>query len=515
MASSRRDFLKQATTWTVATSAGLTSLRCARPAATPAPTAASELSSYDGMALAQMVRDGEVTPLELVEDTVRRIEAVNPQINAVLPELFDVELARARARGDLGDGPLSGVPVLLKNLISYADADIDSGSRLFARAVDKNGRMDEQSSPLIQAMERTGMIIAGITNSPELGLIDTTEPLLHGPTRNPWNTGYTAGGSSGGSAAAVAAGIAPIGHANDGGGSIRLPASQCGLFGLKPTRGRELGSQPGDQRLAIANDLCVSRTVRDSAAFLSVVEDPDNPLGLPTVGMVDGPSGKQLRIALLTETFAGEQPHEEVEKAVRQSAELCQELGHTIEEVSLPFDGQEFIDAFIGFWATGTVRLDDLVDEWLGSEVADTDVLEPWTLGLIALAEERGVDQCLARALEVFPRVSERLETLFQSHDVLLSPVLREPPYPIGHHDPAGDFEVVLERVLDKVGYTPLHNAAGTPAMSVPLHWTPGGLPVGTHFAAWRGGESTLLELAYQLEEARPWQHRRPPIYAS
>jgi amidase len=479
----------------------------------------SELADYDALGLAELIRKKQVTPLELVEDVIRRIELVNPRINAVLTKNFDPEKARERAKSGLGDGQFAGVPVMLKNLTRYKDARIDSGSRLYANFITKSSGVKTPSSPLVEAMEKAGMIITGITNSPEAGLLETTEPILHGATRNPWNTDYTAGGSSGGSAAAIAAGIVPLAHANDGGGSIRIPACQCGVFGLKPTRGRELGSGGGrrggdNEALFIANDLCLSRSVRDTAAFLNAVENKNNP-NLSPVGFVAAPSKKRLKIALVPEAFNGKKPHPEVEKAVRQSAQTCDKLGHRVEETKLEINGSEFIDAFLGFWATGALGLESLVEALLGKGTKREDVLEPWTIGLIELAKSRGRDACVQRAMKVFGEVTASLEKTFRAYDVILSPVMRVPPYKIGWHAPTVSFDTLLARLIDEVGYTPVHNAAGTPAMSAPLYWTGEGLPIGSQFAAWRGGEATLLELAYELEAAQPWARKRPTIFAS
>jgi amidase len=411
------------------------------------------------------------------------------------------------------EGMFAGVPVMLKNLQEYMDGIIDSGSRLFAQAIAKHGNLTKENSPLIDAMERSGMIIAGITNAPEIGLIDTTEPLLYGPTRNPWNLNHTAGGSSGGTAAAIAAGIVPLAHGNDGGGSIRIPSCQCGVFGLKPTRSRELGNGGGMAPLNIASNLCLSRSVRDTAAYLSVVEKKNNP-NLQSVGFISGPAKKRLRIGLVIDTLRGHKAHAEVEKATNSSATLCEKLGHKVEPIKLPINGEEFIDAFIGLWATSTVGLESTARQLLGDGITLEDVLEPWTIGLIELAKSRGVPNCVQRATKVFGEVTASVEKVFQSYDVILSPVMTNPPFKIGWHDPRVEFKTLMQRIIDDVGYTPLHNGCGTTAMSVPLNWTRDGLPIGTQFAAWRGGESTLLQLAYELEYARPWSKRRPPVFA-
>jgi amidase len=516
MNKTRREFLKESVSFSLAAAGG--SVVLARSLAAQARQSPSELANYDAFALAELIKKKQISPLELVEDVLKRIERINPKINAVLTANFDSEKARKRAAADLGDGPLAGVPVLLKNLQQYKDARIDFGSRLFANFIAKTGNLPKQNSPLIDAMENGGMIIAGITNSPEMGLLETTEPVLHGPTRNPWHPEYTAGGSSGGSAAAVASGIVPLAHGNDGGGSIRIPACQCGVFGLKPTRGRELGNGAGQgygtDNLYIGSDLCLSRSVRDSAAFLSVVEKKNNPQ-LKPVGFVSGPSKKRLRVALLLEAFNGKKPHAEVEKAIRASAKLCDGLGHKVEETRLEINGSEFIDAFLGYWATNAVRLEMQVEGLLGKGTKREDVLEPWTLGLIDLAKSRGATACRERAVKSFDLVTASVEKMFRTYDVILSPVMRVPPYKLGWHAPTLDFERLLARLVDEVGYTPLHNAAGTPAMSVPLYWTSEGLPIGSQFAAWRGGEEMLLQLAYELEAARPWSKRRPGIFAA
>ena len=514
----RRDVLRQAATLGLLSFTGLGSFACrdtgeSADATAGTDTAAgnsSEFSSYDGMGLAELVAKGEVTPLELVEDTLRRVDAVNPKLNAVLTSLFDTEKARVRAGGPLGEGPLSGVPVMIKNLIGYDEATIDSGSRLIQAAIKAGQNPDQGTSPLVQAMEDTGMIITGITSTPEFGLIDVTEPVLHGPTRNPWDTNKTPGGSSGGSGSAVAAGIVPIGHANDGGGSIRLPASHCGLVGLKPTRGRELGSETGPT--ALANDLCVSRTVRDTAAFLSVVENP-NPEGLTPVGMVEGPSSERRKIALLIESTGGS-VDPQCEHGVRMTAEKLTELGHSVEEIALPYDGARVIEVFINFWAAGAVGLVGMAQSLAGEDGSVEDLLEPWTLGLAELAQSVGVDKCVADAQQLFPELAAAHAQLFQTYDLILSPVLAVPPFDVGHHSPSGDFDVIMERVVEAVGYTPIHNAVGTPAISLPLSQTEDGLPIGNQFAASIGNERLLLEIAYELEDAMPWKGRRPAVWA-
>jgi amidase len=274
-----------------------------------------------------------------------------------------------------------------------------------------------------------------------------------------------------------------------------------------------MGNGGGMATLNIASNLCLSRRVRDTAAFLSVVENKNNS-NLKAVGFVSGPAKKRLNIAMVMNTLQGQKPHAEVEKATNSTATLCEKLGHKIEPVKLPIDGEEFIDAFIGLWATSTLELEATAKKLLGESTKLENVLEPWTLGLMQLAKSRGVPNCVQRATKLFNEAAAALEKLFQSYDVILSPVMTNPPFKIGWHDPRVEFKTLMQRVLDDVGYTPLHNACGTPAMSVPLNWTPDGLPIGSQFAAGRGGESTLLQLAYELEAGRPWAKRRPPVFA-
>lgn len=516
MRTSRRDFLK----WTTAFPLILTG---GAPSATGGTVdiltmgRRSELAGYDAVGLAELIRKKQLSPVELVEDTLRRIERVNPRLNIVLTKLFDAEKARRSAKSELGDGQLAGVPILLKNLVEYKEADIDFGSRLYAQSIARNGRLHKANSPFTSAIENAGMIVTGITNAPEMGLIDSTEPILHGASRNPWNIGYTTGGSSGGSAAAVAAGVVPLAHANDGGGSIRIPASHCGVFGLKPTRKRELtpfmtGGMSQDVA-GIASDLCVSRTVRDTAAFLNIVENKQNG-SLPPVGLVNSPSKKRLKIALILEGVNGKMADPEVTRAINSTAKLCQSLKHHVEAMKLPINGQELTDAFLGYWAAGAVGLDADIKNLLGPGTKREDVLEPWTIGLMEYGRKIGLFQAVGRATKAFGLAAAALEGFFKDFDVILSPVMRIPPFKLGYHDPHLDFDTLMARVMDEVAYTPLHNACGTPAMSIPLYWTQSGLPIGSQFAAWRGGEATLLQLAFELEAARPWAKRRPAVFA-
>lgn len=474
----------------------------ALPWARPLIAAArDDFSGLDATALAQLLRRGEVSPLELLEASIERIENFDGTLNAVSTRLF--ERAREQAQGPLPDGAFSGVPYLIKDLNDLAGTPNSMGSRLFA------GQLSEANEPYVARTLDTGVVVVGKSNTPEFGLLATTESLALGPCRNPWSPDHTPGGSSGGAAAAVAAGLVPFAHATDGGGSIRIPAACCGLFGLKPSRGR-LG--PNEvAAIDISTQHCVSHSVRDSARLFAATEYQGDDASLPPVGLVTHPAERRLRIALDTSNLFGEAPHPEVEIALQRAAKLAADLGHHVEEARPNIDGAAFVHHFITAWAS-------FPSEPLAfAEAAGLDpetVLEPWTLELAAEFSRRG-PEALQAARDNFAAMARVLAAFFERYDVLLTPVLRSPPVRIGEQAPTLDYDELYARVTDWVSYTPLHNAAGTPAMSVPLAMSRDGLPIGVHFAAAHGAERTLFELAYELEMAAPWTHRRPPLLAS
>jgi amidase len=324
--------------------------------------------------------------------------------------------------------------------------------------------------------------------------------------------GRSAGGSSGGSAAAVAAGIVPIAHANDGGGSIRIPASCCGLFGLKPSRGRMLADAGAGSVGDIDVHHCVSRSVRDSALLLALTERSDAEAPHPALGYVSGPTTRRLRIALSTRSYFGQEPDPEVRAATEAAGRLCTELGHSVFEAAPEISGDAFAEHFLTLWAQGPAQLVENLRD--AGSVAEVALLEPWTLGL---AEEfaRKPLGSLQAALGFFAGVERTLDAFFAGVDVWLTPVLASLPPLLGELAPDVPFATLRERCIRYVSYTPIHNVAGTPAMSVPLAWSQAGLPIGAQFAARRGDETTLLRLAYELEAARPWAGRWPPLAAA
>ncbi len=485
----RRTFLGTAAASAIV--AGAASLR------PPFAYAKENFGKLDAMAQAELVRKKEVTALELVDAAIARIEAVNPKVNAVVTEFFDK--ARAAAKGKLPDSPLSGVPYLIKDLDDVKGTRHTSGSRLFANMI------SDKTSPVPESAIKAGMVILGKTNTPEFGLLGTTESLLLGPCHNPWNLEHSSGGSSGGAAAAVASGMLPVAHASDGGGSIRIPASACGVFGMKPSRGRMNIGLKMAADIGVEN--CVSRTVRDNAMVFSLSEDRSP---LKPVGFISGPSKKRLKIAFNTVNYYGKEPHEDVKAAVEATAKLCAGLGHEIIEVQNPVNGEEMIDAFLTVWASGPA---DLLQLAKSKGLKPEDVLEPWTIGLAEFFARKPKD-ALQKSLAYFAEAEKKVNAFMANYDTWLTPVLQTPAPKLGEQAPTVPFDTLYKRTIEYVTYTPIHNVTGTPAMSVPLGMSKDGLPIGSQFAAAMGGEGLLYALAYELEQAQPWADKHAPTYA-
>jgi amidase len=470
-----------------------------------------QIANMDATELADLVRRKQVKPIELVEAAINGIEKVNPTLNAVVTPMY--EEARTAATGDVPDGPFTGVPFLLKDLLaSYAGVRMTSGSAFLRDYV------PGYDSTLVARYKAAGLIVVGKTNTPEFGIVPTTEPALFGPTRNPWDTNRTTGGSSGGSAAAVAAGIVPMAHANDGGGSIRIPASCCGLFGLKPTRARNpLGPEFGDMFSGLVVEHAVTRSVRDSAALLDAscgpaVGDPywAPPPARPYTQEVGADPGR-LRIAFTTSAPAGERVHDDCVAAVQDAAKLCADLGHDVSEAGPQFNVEMLTRSFMALWASGCAWQLDGVARKTGRELSP-DQFEPGTWALYEMSAKVSGSQYLL-ALEALQGISRDIGRFFTDYDLWLTPTLGEPPVELGHFDSPPEAPMRgMQRAAAFVPFTPISNATGQPAMSAPLYWNSDGLPVGIHFVARFGDEATLFRLAGQLEAARPWKDRRPPV---
>jgi amidase len=471
-----------------------------------------EIAFLDATAQAELVRSRQVEPIELVVAAIARIERLNPALNAVITPMF--EQARSAARGNLPEGPFRGVPFLLKDLLaSYAGVRLTAGSAFLRDFV------PDHDSELVARLKRAGLIVVGKTNTPEFGLLATTEPRLFGPTRNPWDPERSTGGSSGGSAAAVAAGMVAMAHGNDGGGSIRIPASCCGVFGLKPTRARNpLGPDFGDPTSVLTTEHAITRSVRDSAALLDATAGPDigdpycaPPPARPFLREVGADPGR-LRIGFTTAAPTGVPIHADCVRAVHEAAKLCSALGHEVSEATPAIDGERFAKCFLTLWSAGCARAMKGNAIMMGREPTADDFEElTW-----ALAEQgRAVtasDYLLV--LGALQRMSRQIARFFVNYDIWLTPTLAEPALPLGSFDPQpGNPLYGLQRATAFVPFTPFCNVTGQPAMSVPLFWNAQGLPVGTHFVGRFGDEATLFRLAAQLEMAQPWADRQPKVF--
>jgi amidase len=504
--------------------------------ASTAPSSASTFAEYDqfdGLGLADLVRRREVSAHELAVTAIERIEALNPRINAVIHKLYDDALKAADVP-PAADAPFAGVPFLLKDLLSwYAGAPIRSGSRILENFIAPH------DSEIVRRYRRAGVIILGKTNTPEFGLTPFTEPELFGPTHNPWDLTRTSGGSSGGSAAAVASGMVPLAGGGDGGGSIRIPASCCGLFGLKPTRGRTpTGPIEGELWQGASVEHVLTRSVRDSAAMLDAIagSEPGEPYSIcppnrPYLDEVATPPGR-LRIAFTDRPLLGDRMDADCSAALRDTVSLLESLGHTLVEASPPLDRDEFLHAFL-LMVCGEAAA-DLVDAEAatGRRASPANVeITTWSLALLGKSYSAGAMSHARRQLE---RIARSVGRWFDGYefDALVTPTLTTPPFVIGALQPpthelaamnvlgrlraggvmraAGALEKAAKRVFDWIACPPLFNVTGQPAMSVPLAWNAAGLPIGIHFAARLGDEATLFRLAGQLEAARPWFSRRP-----
>ncbi|WP_035841455.1 amidase [Kitasatospora azatica] len=472
------------------------------------------LRALDGHAQSELVRSGELTEAELLRAAVERIEAHDGRIGALAVTDFDRALSAAersagRPRPERA-GPLYGVPFLLKDLgPTVADLEATMGSRFLA------GFVPSQGSELTDRFQAAGLRVLGKTRTPEFGVLPTTEPRHQGPTRNPWDLNRSAGGSSGGAAAAVAAGLVPIAHANDAGGSIRIPAATCGVFGLKPTRARTpLGPAVGDLMSGLAAEHVISRSVRDSAAVLDAIAGPapgDPYWAPPATGSYAGAvqrglRGRKLRIALSTRAGLG--PLDPAcGAAVEQAGKLCWELGHEVTEAAPKVRFADLVEPFLVLWAAGVSSAISSYAQLSGRTPAP-DQFEPLTWRLYEQGRTLSAAQYLL-SVATLQRAARSLAGFYREYDLLLSPVTAWPAPVLGSFA-IGTPDQQLMRAIEFCHETPLANLTGQPAMSVPLHWTEEGLPIGTHVTGRFGAEATLFAFAAQLEAAQPWANRLP-----
>ncbi len=489
-----------------------------------------EYESYDAVGLAQLVRNGYISSGEVLESAIERIEERNPVLNAVIHKMYDQ--ARLQIDRGLPEGAFRGVPFLLKDLTAALEGEpLRAGSRFM------EGFVSTQTSTLVKRYLRAGLVVIGKTNTPEFGITPFTEPAAFGPTGNPWDIARTPGGSSGGSAAAVAAGMVPAAHGGDGGGSIRIPASCCGLFGFKPTRARTpSGPETGYQWHGCVVEHVLTRSVRDSACLLDVTEGPD--VGAPYFPPPPKRSFRSevdrdpatLRIAFTAHPFMGSTVHVDCRKAVEDAVDLLEDLGHDVEETRPPIDGERLAEAFLTMICSEVWT--EVLEAAEGSgRSPNQKYFEPGTW-LLALIGRTLPAQELSRALRDMHDQARIVGTFFQDYDILLTPTLASPPFETGALQPsalealavrvtgrahAGRLLRLLDvlgtvsgRVFDFTPYTPVFNVTGQPAMSVPLYWNDADLPIGVQLVGRYAEESQLFRLASQLERARPWFHRVP-----
>lgn len=471
-----------------------------------------DYQTLDALDIAGLVRRGDVSAAEVLETAIAVVEARNGPLNAVVTRLY--EQARDAVAQGLPNGPFTGVPYLFKELVvSVKGAATTSASRLYAQ------NMPAADSEIVARCRRAGMAILGKTNSSEYGLQPVTEPHLFGPARNPWNTAFSPGGSSGGAAAAVAAGMVPLAHATDGGGSIRIPASCCGLFGLKPTRARITAGPEGGEGLAgLASQHAVTRSVRDSAALLDATAgpmpgdpySPQRPAGSYLEAASRDPG--RLRIAFSTAAPNGAAIHPDCVEATLKAARLCEALGHHVEDAAPQFDVEAVAQAFAHVFQANVMAN---VGRATGGRLPDEGQVEPLTLALARRGLEISAPAYIA-SLQTLQRESRRIARFHEEFDVWLTPTLATPPPPIGRFDSdITDVDLWLERLMGFIPFTYLANVTGQPAMSVPLAMSGDGLPVGCHFAARYGEEDLLFALAGQIERAAPWSGMRVPAQAA
>ncbi len=491
-----------------------------------------EYLSYDAIGLAELVKRKEISASELCNTAIQRIESYNPLLNAVVTFMYSQ--VSEQIEGPLEQGTFTGVPMLLKDLLAaYAGAPMTSGSRVFEFYI------PDHDSELVTRIKKTGSLIIGKTNCPEFGLMGVTEPDLHGPARNPWNPEYTPGGSSGGSAAAVAAGMVPVASAGDGGGSIRIPAAYCGLFGLKPSRGRvPTGPDYGEIWQGAVSEHVITRTVRDSAAMLDAIQGPD--LGAPY--LITDPkrpyleeAGKdpgKLRIAFCTESPIKTAVDKECVKAVENTAKLLESLGHYVEEAKPGLDGialaKSYTMMYCGEMAADLKAIPGLIGRRLNSSELELETMILAVLGNAYTAGE------FVSAMREWGKASRIMGTFHETYDMYLTPTTASLPARIGELKPKVHEELIMKLVnslklgklmkssglidqltidsLRRTPFTQLANFTGQPAMSVPLHWSPEGFPCGVQFIGRLGDEATLFRLAGQLEKALPWFDMRPKL---
>ncbi|RZS34092.1 amidase [Herbihabitans rhizosphaerae] len=449
------------------------------------------LADHDAVAVADLIRRGEISAREAADAAIRRAEKVDPVLNAVVYADYD------RARPSTVDGLLAGVPTYVKDNTDVHGMPTNHGTAAYV------GKPAAKDGPYAAQYISSGMTVLGKSRLPEFGFNASTEFADAEPTHNPWHTEHSPGASSGGAAALVAAGVVPIAHANDGGGSIRIPAACCGLIGLKPSRGRHVdGDQARSMPINIVSEGVVSRSVRDSATFIAAMERTWRNPSLPPVGLVEGPANRRLRIGVLTDSLGGVVADEATAATVAETVARLEKMGHEVSPAALPV-GDEFIEDFINYWGFLAFFISALGKRTIDKEF-DSDKLDGFSKGIRDVYRRQFTRT--PRTLWRLSRVKNAYADMLRQHDVVVSPVLAHSPPKLGYLSPNVPFDELLHRLRNYVAYTPLNNVAGTPAISLPAGAAADGLPVGVQISAAHGDERTLLELAFALEQDRPWR---------
>ena len=460
--------------------------------------------SRDATALAELVRKGEASPQELLDTAIARIERLNPRFNAVVETLYDA--ARRDIADGLPDGPFAGVPFLVKDLHTLVKGSrLSHGCRFFASHVSSH------DSSIVAKARAAGLVIAGRTNSPEFGLNSTTESQFLGPARNPWNPEHSTGGSSGGSAAAVASGMVPLSHATDSGGSIRIPASCCGLIGLKPTRGRVLaGLDIGEGWHDTFNAFAITRSVRDTASLLDCLKNgneaapyypPNHDMSFARI--IDAPA-RQLKIGVLEAPPNGAAIDPEVRDALERTRRLLEELGHVSETVRLTYETGPAAEAFLKVICSSVASTVDYHEKLTGTSAKPED-FEASVWSALQIGRQMSGGE-LNAAIACIHLTGREILGQLAAHDVVLSPTVAKPPLPLGELDAGeADIKTFLAKVFAFAPFTSFYNIGGQPAISLPLAWSAEGLPIGMQFSARPGREDVLIRLAAQLESALDW----------
>ena len=468
-----------------------------------------DYENFDALGLAELVRSRQVTPDALLDAAIEKVEAVNPSINAVVQHFYDA--AREAIDRGLPQGPFTGVPFLVKDLFTFcAGQPCGNGSRLFQDFVPRHDH------ELVARYRRAGLVIFGRTATAEFGLSVSTETAAYGPTRNPWDLGHSSGGSSGGAASAVAAGILPAAHGSDGGGSIRIPAATCGLFGLKPTRARTpSGPDVGEGWAGLSTGHVITRSVRDSAAFLDATHGPSpgDPYCAPAIArpFLDevGAAPGRLRIAFSYDGYSQQAAHPDCRAALDHAVGLLTELGHDLVPGDPPIDEQDLRGHMLAIVTAQTREALDLGHPLTGAAVKEEEI-EPITWAMAEAGRKVTAGRYIA-AVNGIHRFGRQMAGFLTDHDLYLSPTLAQPPLPLGVLDTqSDDLEGFIIKLTDYMPHTQIANMTGQPAANLPLSWNAEGLPIGVQLIAPFGEEARLLRVAAQLEEAAPWRDKRP-----